>query len=102
MRRTFYALCLILVVTTISRTQGFPAVHSPDGVKVWAVGDAGNVFLSTNGGVNWASYTRGPGLSVPCGRQGRGCGFPLPVPACLLSPSGFVAFRPGNTWACEN
>ncbi|MGB3019581.1 MAG: YCF48-related protein, partial [Ignavibacteria bacterium] len=37
--------------------QGFNSITSPDGVNVIAVGDAGLIFKSQNGGNSWASYT---------------------------------------------
>ncbi|MFN0156707.1 MAG: YCF48-related protein [Bacteroidota bacterium] len=40
-------------------TQGLNSVHSPDGVKVWAVGKGGIVFRSMDGGATWASFNHG-------------------------------------------
>ena len=37
--------------------QGFNSITTPDGVNVIAVGDAGLIFKSQNGGNSWASYT---------------------------------------------
>ncbi len=37
--------------------QGFNSITTPDGVYVIAVGDAGLIYKSQNGGNTWASYT---------------------------------------------
>ncbi|MBS1552478.1 MAG: T9SS type A sorting domain-containing protein [Bacteroidetes bacterium] len=37
-------------------SQGFNAVHTPDGINVIAVGDSGKIYRSTNAGSSWASY----------------------------------------------
>ncbi len=55
---------LLLTATLISTFslvlgQGFNSVHSPNGVDVWAVGKAGNIFHSYDGGVTWASDGKG-------------------------------------------
>lgn len=47
----------MMVATDHVRSQGFNSVTTPDGVFVIAVGDAGLMFRSTNGGNTWASYT---------------------------------------------
>lgn len=39
--------------------QGFNALHSRDGIDVWAVGPAGLIYRSFDGGSTWASRTVG-------------------------------------------
>ncbi len=38
---------------------GFHGVHTSNGADVWAVGNTGSVFWSTNGGTSWSSMTLG-------------------------------------------
>ncbi len=54
-------LLLLCCCCTIASgfAEGFYGVHSPNGVDVWAVGKAGNVFHSFDGGVTWASDGKG-------------------------------------------
>lgn len=47
----------MLICTQTASSQGFNSISSPDGVYVIAVGDAGLMFRSQNGGSSWASYT---------------------------------------------
>jgi photosystem II stability/assembly factor-like uncharacterized protein len=39
--------------------DGLYSVHSANGTEVWAVGNNGLVFRSTNGGASWGTLTRG-------------------------------------------
>ncbi len=39
--------------------QGFNAITTKDGVDIWAVGDAGDVYRSLNGGGVWGTYPMG-------------------------------------------
>ncbi len=39
--------------------QGFNAITTKDGVDIWAVGDAGEVYRSLNGGAVWGTYPMG-------------------------------------------
>ncbi|MBX7042682.1 MAG: T9SS type A sorting domain-containing protein [Ignavibacteria bacterium] len=52
-------VCIMLMTafTDYARSQGFNSITTPDGIYVIAVGDAGLMFRSTNGGNTWASYT---------------------------------------------
>jgi photosystem II stability/assembly factor-like uncharacterized protein len=45
--------------TGTASAQGFQAVYSKDGTDVWAVGDAGLVHRSFDGGAGWTSQTVG-------------------------------------------
>jgi hypothetical protein len=54
----FLALCVLGGVCA-GLSQGFYAVHSPNGVDVWAVGKGGVIFHSYNGGVTWSSDGKG-------------------------------------------
>jgi photosystem II stability/assembly factor-like uncharacterized protein len=47
----------MIFCSQIIYAQGFNSITSPDGVNVIAVGDAGLIFKSQNGGNSWASYT---------------------------------------------
>jgi photosystem II stability/assembly factor-like uncharacterized protein len=60
MNRTILVLALCLAAASMSAfADGFNDVHSPDGVSVWAVGAAGTVFRSTDGGATWSRATHG-------------------------------------------
>lgn len=63
-------LSLILLVSVFlsinsAYSVGFNSIHTPDGVNIIAVGDAGSIFRSSNGGNTWASYTM-PGVNFKC------------------------------------
>ncbi len=49
-------LFAFLLKYDVSMSQGFNSIYTPDGSYVVAVGDAGKVFRSSNGGNTWASY----------------------------------------------
>jgi photosystem II stability/assembly factor-like uncharacterized protein len=53
------ALALTVLAPALARAQGFQAVHSPDGIDVWAVGDNGGIYRSFDRGLNWTSQTLG-------------------------------------------
>ncbi len=48
---------VILLTSNLVFAQGFNSITTPDGVNVIAVGDAGKIFRSENGGNSWSSYT---------------------------------------------
>ena len=52
------ALALTVLAPALARA-GFQAVHSPDGIDVWAVGDNGGIYRSFDRGLNWTSQTLG-------------------------------------------
>ena len=54
---TLFFLIGILLSTGNSYSQGFNSIHTPDGVNIIAVGDAGKIYRSVNGGNTWSSYT---------------------------------------------
>src|SRR5438128_61073 len=49
---------LVLAVTT-AKAAGFQSLYSRDGTDVWAVGDAGVVYRSLDGGTRWTSGALG-------------------------------------------
>lgn len=58
MRMKTTILLLILAASfQIAYSQGFNSVCSPDGMYVFAAGNQGKVFRSTDGGSSYASYT---------------------------------------------
>lgn len=46
-------ICALMIIPGLSNAAGFNGVASTDGNFVVAVGNNGNVFISTNGGNNW-------------------------------------------------
>ncbi len=56
MKKFLSVTVLLAFVTLGSFSQGFNSVFSPDGNFVIAVGDAGNCFMSGNGGSAFGSY----------------------------------------------
>lgn len=48
-------LALLLVLPAVAAAQGHQAVHSKNGVDVWAVGDGGAWARSHDGGVTWTT-----------------------------------------------
>ena len=59
MNRALVCLVALLVVSLPAFGDGFYSLHSPNGVDVWAVGNAGTVFHSFDGGVTWSTSTEG-------------------------------------------
>ncbi|MFN0157183.1 MAG: VPS10 domain-containing protein [Bacteroidota bacterium] len=58
MRRSLFLLSLLCIVGVAAlRGQGFHTVHSSDGVTVWAAGNSGLLWRSTDGGAVWESYS---------------------------------------------
>ena len=54
---SFLFLFVFSLTSNFTFAQGFNSIHTPDGVNVIAVGNAGKIFRSTNSGTTWASYT---------------------------------------------
>jgi photosystem II stability/assembly factor-like uncharacterized protein len=50
---------LFFLLTALTYGDGFEKVFSSNGANVWAVGNAGNVFRSSDGGITWASTPLG-------------------------------------------
>jgi photosystem II stability/assembly factor-like uncharacterized protein len=50
---------ILLLSNTPSFSQGLNSVYSKDGNEVWAVGSAGSLLRSPNGGSTWYGYTLG-------------------------------------------
>jgi photosystem II stability/assembly factor-like uncharacterized protein len=50
-------ILLFAAASNITYSQGFNAVYSPDGAYVFAAGNGGKVFRSTDGGTTYSSYT---------------------------------------------
>src|SRR5262245_9198014 len=61
MRKLFLSLPALAVAgfTSIASAQGFQSVFTKDGIDVWAVGDAGLVHRSFDGGATWMASTIG-------------------------------------------
>lgn len=59
MYKLFNLICIALLISSVNSAfaDGFNSVHTPNGLYVIAVGDAGNIFRSTNNGNSWARYT---------------------------------------------
>ena len=51
------SLLILLVSNNKSNADGFNSVNTSDGSYIIAVGDAGRIFRSVNGGNTWANYT---------------------------------------------
>ncbi len=59
----FLALSILILLSNKSAfADGFNSVNTSDGSYVIAVGDAGRIFRSVNGGNTWANYTE-PGVN---------------------------------------
>src|SRR5262247_947692 len=65
-------LALLLAPAGVSGAwaQGFQSVYSPDGVDVWAVGDAGTCYRSFDSGTTFTNFALGAGTLR--GVMGRG------------------------------
>lgn len=54
----FFLLTLFILISVNNIfSQGFNSIHTPDGVNIIAVGNAGKIYRSTNSGNSWGSYT---------------------------------------------
>src|SRR5690349_15021258 len=56
MKKFLTVTLLLFIVTFTSFSDGFNSVYSPDGIFVVAAGDAGNCWMSMNGGATFGSY----------------------------------------------
>src|SRR4029453_8232377 len=63
MKKLIVLSAYIILFASYTYSQGFNSVFSKDGMFVIAVGDAGNVFMSYDGGVTFGSYPL-PGLNL--------------------------------------
>jgi photosystem II stability/assembly factor-like uncharacterized protein len=52
----FFTFIYLFLMHTNESNANFSSVFSIDGVNVWAVGAAGNIFKSTDGGNSWNSF----------------------------------------------
>ena len=64
--RTWLAVCRLVTFASVlvlgasaALAQGFQSIYTRDGTDVWAVGDAGVIHRSFNGGVSWTTTTIG-------------------------------------------
>lgn len=57
--RTTILLLFVILFRVNSFADGFYGVHSPNGNDVWAVGKAGSIYRSFDGGSTWGSYPAG-------------------------------------------
>ena len=92
------ALCLVSfasIAPPAAFAQGFHAIHSPDGLDLWVVGDNGIVYRSISGGAEVFSVTVG---SAPL----RGVGTQGPI-AILASNAGTVwrSTNSGGSWSSQ-
>lgn len=55
----FSFLVFLAGFTQLVQADGLYSVHSPDGIHVWAVGNSGAVFRSTDAGATWTTLTEG-------------------------------------------
>jgi photosystem II stability/assembly factor-like uncharacterized protein len=69
LRAATFVSVLILGAASAS-AQGFQAIYTRDGTDVWAVGDAGVIHRSFNGGTNWTTTTVGTGTHRGIGAYG--------------------------------
>jgi len=51
-----FILLLIVIIPNKSFAQGFNSIHTPDGINVFAVGDLGKIYRSSNSGSGWFIY----------------------------------------------
>jgi len=88
-------LATSLALPTAARAQGFHAVHSPDGIDVWAVGDGGVVYRSSNAGADYFSSTAGSGTLRSVATQG--------LVALVTADNGVVwrSTNGGGTWTSQ-
>lgn len=49
-----------LMMSCVIFAQGFHSVHAPTASDVWAVGDGGTIYRSSDGGASWFSLSIGP------------------------------------------
>ncbi|MEP7028424.1 MAG: YCF48-related protein, partial [Candidatus Eisenbacteria bacterium] len=89
-------LACVLAFAGAAEAQGFRAVFSRDGTDVWAVGDAGAVWRSFDGGSNWtATPAQGPGVLYGVAARG--------LNAILVGDNGRVyrSTNSGGAWAMQ-
>ncbi len=49
-------ILIFIVLPNYFFAQGFNSIHTPDGINVFAVGDSGKIYRSTNSGNGWFIY----------------------------------------------
>ena len=85
-RISLFVVAATLVATSVF-AQGFHAVTSKDGTDVWAVGDAGQVYRSFDGGVTYTATILGAGALRGIAHRGFGV---------LVVGDGGVVYRSTN------
>src|SRR2546428_13551569 len=96
-RRTPFVSLLLLVLIGVpaASAQGFHAVFSPDGVDVWAVGDSGAIYRSTNSGFDYFRTNAGTAPLRGIAAQG--------FTALMVSDGGTVwrSTNGGGAWSSQ-
>ncbi len=63
MKKNIYtaAVCLLMIIFAMQgiSAQGFNSITTPDGTNIVAVGSAGKLYRSANGGASWISISNG-------------------------------------------
>ncbi|MEO8210080.1 MAG: YCF48-related protein, partial [bacterium] len=53
----YFTVFILLLFAFDLQSQGFNSIHTPDGVNVFAVGDSGKIYRSSNSGNGWYIYS---------------------------------------------
>ncbi len=85
----------MIVAPSVAHAQGFHAIHSPDGVDIWAVGDGGVIYRSTNSGADYFSTSAGSGPLRSVATQG--------LVALVTADNGLVwrSVNGGGAWTSQ-
>ncbi len=86
---------VLLALPAGVRAQGFQGLFTPDGQDVWAVGDSGTVYRSTNSGADYFSTTVGVGPLHGIAAQG--------LTAIMVGDGGHVwtSTNGGGAWTTQ-
>ena len=86
---------LALLAASAASAQGFHALFTPDGLDVWAVGDSGAIYRSTNGGADFFRTSCGTAPLRGIAAQG--------LTALLVSDGGVVwrSTNSGGAWSSQ-
>ncbi len=93
----FLMVCMTMfIVIAQMSAQGFYSVHSPNGFDVWAVGNAGNVFHSYDGGATWTQMVEGTANLRSVFSLGNSVWMVGDDGSCFSSPDGGNSFSVAN------